>query len=170
MVTRHMVCGLSTGAVLIAMGIVALVYSVPRRKDDYDGDQSCDELGAPPLRDWLFGTGIAFIVIACSYFITAQRERDGEFGGGIFGCIAHLSSSFLFCWAIVGSVSLGTHAKACKDLAPPLWSAGCACVVMNWIIWCCGGYVSSTYFYSYSSGSEQEGGNNNNKERRQNQV
>ena len=85
------ICGISTSCILLATGIACLIISLTQiiRTDiddnsdnDNDGTNTndgggdgiivkpnCGQNGKPPLLDWVFGTGISFMIITVSYFV-----------------------------------------------------------------------------------------------------
>ena len=111
---------------------------------------TCGVDGKPPLRDWIFGTGVSFITIAISFSCVGNKEDTSKVG--FCDLIAALSSIFLFCWAVVGAVSLGRDGKDCSVIDVALWRVGVAAVVFNWVVWGCGVTVV------HSSGVMQLGG------------
>lgn len=135
--SRRAVCGCSTSLILMAMGIVSLIWAVNDR-NDYK-DPRCGVNGKPPLRDWLFGTGISFIIIAIAFIVTNKRIENKK-SLGCFGCIAGVSSLFLLSWAIVGAVSI-SKAKDCETIDESLYNVGLAAVIISWIVWCCGTFT-----------------------------
>ena len=87
------ICGISTSCILLATGIACLIISITQIiRTDIDGDDNdnndnngtntndgggdgiivkpnCGQNGKPPLLDWVFGTGISFMIITVSYFV-----------------------------------------------------------------------------------------------------
>ena len=90
------ICGISTSCILLATGIACLIVSITQIiRTDIDNDNSdndndnnndgttntngggdgiivkpnCGQNGKPPLLDWVFGTGISFMIITVSYFV-----------------------------------------------------------------------------------------------------
>jgi hypothetical protein len=142
--TQRTLFGISTSLILVAVAVMSLVVSIQDRHDHPDQASSCGASGKPPLREWLFGTGISFLVIAFSYVITSASPDHPS----IFSCISALSSAFFFVWAVVGAVTLGQHSIECKTANPTMWGVGVTAVVMNWLVWAFGTYT----FYSSLEG------------------
>lgn len=134
--TQRTLFGLSTSLILVAVAVMSLVVSIKDRHDN-PLQPTCGASGKPPLRDWLFGSGISFLLIAFSYIFTSSSPEEA---GIIFNCITALSSTFFFVWAIIGAVTLGNHAIDCRTLDPTMWSVGVAAVVINWLVWAFGSY------------------------------
>ena len=89
------ICGISTSCILLATGIACLIISITQiirididndndtnNENNNDGDSTtngggdgiivkpnCGQNGKPPLLDWVFGTGISFMIITVSFFV-----------------------------------------------------------------------------------------------------
>lgn len=135
-ITQRRVFGFSTSLLLLVTGAVCLAFAVIDRNEN--ASPTCGVPGYPPVRDWMFGTGISFIIIGVSFIITSILQNQA----GIFKWITGLSSTFLFAWAIVGAVSLGRDGQNCQTIDYQLWQVALFGVIMNWIIWAFGGYTT----------------------------
>ena len=59
------ICGCSTSFIIFATGIACLVISIMGIADNRDGvGIDCGKDGKPPLLEWVFGTGISFMIIS----------------------------------------------------------------------------------------------------------
>ena len=91
------ICGISTSCILLATGIACLIISLTQIiRTDIDGDDNdsnnnndgtntndggdgiivkpnCGLNGKPPLLDWVFGTGISFMIITVSFVLSYLR-------------------------------------------------------------------------------------------------
>jgi len=59
------ICGCSTSFIIFATGIACLVISIMGIKDSRENfGVDCGRDGKPPLLEWVFGTGISFLIIS----------------------------------------------------------------------------------------------------------
>ena len=135
------VCGCSTTFILFAVGLSCLVVSCLdiANATSWDAAVNCGYGGRPPLLEWVFGTGVAYLVICCAY---ANVARQGGDANSCSKCVVVLSNTFIFAWMIVGAVSLWRDAKDCEYLNVTLWRMGYSAVIISIVLVCCGGYTS----------------------------
>ena len=95
MTTGSSVLGFSMTTFYLAIGIASLVISLRNNVD-------CGVPGHPPLRDWLFGTGISYTVIGGSLGIGSIILVCTIVGIIPLLIIAILAGPFTFAWMIVG--------------------------------------------------------------------
>lgn len=95
MTTGSTILGFSLSTFYLAIGIASLVISLRNTVD-------CGFGGSPPLRDWLFGTGIAYTIIGGSLGIGSIILILSVVGIIPLLIIAILSGPFTFAWMIVG--------------------------------------------------------------------
>ena len=135
------VCGCSTTFILFAVGLSCIVVASLEivNAPNWDAAVNCGYDGRPPLLDWILGTGIAYLIIACAY---GDVSRRGNSAGNCNKCVVILSNTFIFAWMIVGAVSLWRDGKDCEILNITVWRMGYAAVIISIILCCCGGYTS----------------------------
>jgi hypothetical protein len=72
------ICGISTSCILLATGIACLIISILqiiKQTDNVDNGGNnndvpdCGQNGKPPLLNWIFGTGISFMIITVSFYV-----------------------------------------------------------------------------------------------------
>jgi hypothetical protein len=143
---HEVVCGIPTTVIVLGIGIASLVISIQDREENEE--PNCGQGGSPPLRDYLFGTGISYLVIALSFFISSGR-KGREFP--LFSFILGFSNIFLFCWVIVGCVSLWGNGRDCEENNPRVFKMGIAAVIASIFASCCGGY----HTYSQATSNPQ---------------
>mmetsp|Transcript_33441 Transcript_33441/g.80861 ORF Transcript_33441/g.80861 Transcript_33441/m.80861 type:complete len:178 (+) Transcript_33441:73-606(+) len=139
-IASRRICCFSTSFVLLATAVACLVVSlidIVRNGAGVRGAVDCGFYGKPPLLEWVFGSGIAYLTIVVAYFVV----KYGLKGGALARFIILLSNLFIFCWAIVGAVSLGRDGKDCETVNLALWRMGYSAVVISFIVCCCGGFV-----------------------------
>ncbi len=138
--SQRKIAGFSTGFLLLAIGIASLVISTIDRNEH--SSPNCGIPGYPPLRDWIFGTGIASVIISVAYYY--MTFTDGKGNNTLYKWIALWAPLFIFIWMIVGAVSLwrdGGFPNPCYSINPPIWDMGTAAVVVYIIIVFFGSYV-----------------------------
>jgi hypothetical protein len=134
-VTQRRIVGLSTTTILLCISIASLVISVQDRTTN--PVPNCGVTGSPPLREYLLGTGISYLVISASFLIVSIKQN-----ASIFSFILGVSNLFLFCWMIVGCVSLWRDGFDCQAINPAVWKMGMAAVICSIIVVCLGGYTN----------------------------
>ena len=136
--SKRRIAGFSTGFLLLIIGIGSAVVA------SIDGNDNrrpnCGIPGYPPLRNWLFGTAISYIILSATYCL--MTFTDGRANNSLFKWVTSLSGTFLFAWMIVGCVSLWRDGSDCHTLNPMVWQMGMAAVIVSIFIVLCGGYVS----------------------------
>ena len=90
---------------------------------------NCGFNGSPPLGHWVQGAGIAYtiyggccvfaVILACTIVGIIPLILVMLFGG-----------VFIFCWTIVGAVSLWRDGGDCNGLNYPLWAVAMATVIV----------------------------------------
>lgn len=132
---------ISGGFIYLAIGIAALVIS-----EQYSG-ATC---GIPPadasfqltLQQWVFGTGIAYIIIGSCFSVFALVLICSVIGIIPLILVWLFSGLFLFCWVIVGGISVWQYGGDCKTAAYSLWAMGMAAEIITLIMVifaCCAG-------------------------------
>lgn len=129
------ICGCSTSFIIFSTGVACLVISI-WNFSQYGWNVNCGFGGKPPLLKWVFGTGVAFLIITCA-FARVSTGKDRKPAMIVLGC----SNCFIFIWAIVGSFSLWKWGGACEIVNPHLYRMGYAGVIISFILCCCGGFV-----------------------------
>ena len=132
---KLVVVGTFTAILYLAIGIASIVVQ------QIDSFAVCGNPGFPPLSQWLLGTGISYIIIGCSYFMVAYVK----IWSGLFYTIICLAGAFLFCWMIVGSVSLWRDGYDCISANFPLWQMGMAAVILSLIMFVFFGFTFKIY-------------------------
>lgn len=97
---------------------------------------SCGDInGHPPLPNWLYGTGIAYIIIGVTQF-AAPVLICSVVGIVPWLIISAFTGVFTFAWAIVGAVSLWRDGLACGQLpqSKPFWIMGNVAVVASLVL------------------------------------
>ena len=154
-----MVCGCSTTFILFAVGLSSLVVASIEyaNANNWDSAVNCGYNGRPPLLEWVFGTGIAYLIICCAYL---NVSKAGDDAGSCAKCVVILSNTFLFAWMIVGAVSLWRDGKDCEQRNITLWRMGYSAVIISIVLVCCGGYTSyeSTTVVQTTSTNTTSGG------------
>lgn len=111
----------------------------------------------PPLQNWLFGSGISLIVIGIGFLVCNWSEEPKEWHNTSRNVLAVLSSLFLPCWAIVGSVNVAGPGKDCLDVEEPwMWRFSVAAIVFCFFAWLLGLTVIYQMCKSRGGGDEQE--------------
>ncbi len=94
----------------------------------------CGFNGSPPLRQWIFGTGIGYTIIGGLMLvlgIVMLLFPSILIGYAIF---AYVASLFLIAWTIVGGVSLWRDGGDCYNLNYPIWAMGMAAVIISIVL------------------------------------
>eukprot|EP00531_Pseudo-nitzschia_arenysensis_P003116 CAMPEP_0116122506 /NCGR_PEP_ID=MMETSP0329-20121206/4251_1 /TAXON_ID=697910 /ORGANISM="Pseudo-nitzschia arenysensis, Strain B593" /LENGTH=115 /DNA_ID=CAMNT_0003616359 /DNA_START=28 /DNA_END=372 /DNA_ORIENTATION=+ len=102
------VCGVSTSFLIFAIGIACFVIGILGFFDE--GAFECGKNAKPPLVIWVFGTGVAFTLIACSFW----RVSSGK-GGIREKWILGAANLFVVIWAFVGIMSMFKYEGDCRD-------------------------------------------------------
>lgn len=114
------------GLLFLALGIAALVVALDNK------DVVCGHGGSPPLRDWLFGTGIAGIITgACLSIIGVLLIFTGV-GAIVVILVSWFAPGFWFAWMIVGSVALWRDGEDCEELNYAVWR--CSEIIVIFLI------------------------------------
>jgi hypothetical protein len=146
-------CGMSTTFILFAVAAASLAIALVEIVDKgWDGAVGCGFNGKPPLLEYILGTGIAYLIIACASF----RISHGK-GEGCSYMLLSLSNLFVFTWAIVGAFSLWQDGTNCKALNKMLYRMGYSAVIISFFLCCCGGFM----FTAVYTEEEKAGGENN---------
>eukprot|EP00918_Siedleckia_nematoides_P089550 GHVU01196835.1.p1 GENE.GHVU01196835.1~~GHVU01196835.1.p1 ORF type:complete len:153 (+),score=4.95 GHVU01196835.1:223-681(+) len=127
------------------LGIACLIISVQDR--DANPIPDCGMWGSPPLREYLLGSGCAYLILAVAYVIIAAVGDKVAWFGMIIGILANI---FLFSWMVVGSVSLWRDGTNCQEINYPVWATGMATVITTIIL------VVFGFLASCSCGKKQE--------------
>ena len=117
-------------SIYLAVGIACLVISLRN-------DTTCGVPGYPPLRDFLFGTGVAYTVIGGSLGIGAFLLVFTIIGIIPLLIVAILAGPFTFAWMIVGAVSLWRDGGNCIELGFEVWQMGMAAVIISIVLVVC---------------------------------
>ena len=145
------------GLIYLAVGIGCLVVSVP------DPVLNCGLGGSPPLRDWVFGTGISYTIIGGAFLISWLLLKNSQLRPvydlhsqpqckKLFSCrhlfsffssavalsptlaLVFLAGMFTLAWMIVGSVSLWRDGVDCSFQNFRLWQMGLAAVILSIVL------------------------------------
>ena len=137
------VCCFSTTFILFAVGLSCLVVSGLEYANASSLDEAvnCGFNGRPPLLQWVFGTGIAYLIIWFAYTINSNCSNCAVDAVGTFPkWVVSLSNTFLLSWSIVGGFSLWRHGRDCQQSNITLFRMGYSAVIISIILVCCGGY------------------------------
>ena len=117
-------------AIYLALGIACLVIALQ------NPNPGCGLNGQPPLREWVFGTGISYIVIGISFSGLALLLICLTGGIAVIPLIIVwiFAGLFVFAWAIVGAVSLWRDGGDCQTIAYPLWAVAMAAEIVTLIM------------------------------------
>lgn len=123
--------GFSFGSILLAVGIASLIISTELPADSVL--YRCGLGGSPPLRIWIFGTGIAYTIAGGILLV-----------GGIMACtvcgliplivVLYVTPMFVLAWSIVGGVTLWKFGVECYDINFRLWQMGMAAEIISLIL------------------------------------
>ena len=75
----------------LPVGVVRVVFAALDRAD-YDEASSCGQEGSPPIRHWLLGTGIAFVIMAGALMMSSCFSTTED--RGIFGIVSGCSPCY----------------------------------------------------------------------------
>jgi hypothetical protein len=114
-----------------------------KRSDGTTGSGSYSGPGHPPLRDALFGTGIAYTIIGSVSILIGVLVLTDLMISTPAIIILLLGALFMFPWMIVLSVSLWRDSYDCLDINFPLWQMGMAATIISIVLVCTSGYGSS---------------------------
>ena len=135
-------CGISTTFILFAVGAAALAIAIIEIVGKgWDNAVNCGFNGRPPLLEYILGTGIAYLIIAC----VSTRVSHGR-GRGCAYMILSVSNLFIFSWAIVGAFSLWRDGTDCKALNLMVYRMGYAAVIISFFLCCCGGFMFTAVY------------------------
>ncbi|KAG7344533.1 hypothetical protein IV203_022541 [Nitzschia inconspicua] len=135
------VCGISTTFILFAVGASCLGVAIWSYVQQ--GGINCGQNGKPPLLEWILGTGISYLIIACAYSRVKQGNNKTK-GLGMF--IVSSSHVFIFAWMIVGAVSLWRDGTDCEQVNSIVWKMGLSAVIISIILCLCGGYMFNAVY------------------------
>jgi hypothetical protein len=90
--------------------------------------------GNPPLWEWVFGTGIAYIIIGVLADVVGASMLLMEKATIRNSVAVFVVSGFLFAWMIVGAVSLWRDGGSCGALNYPVWAMGMADVIISIVL------------------------------------
>lgn len=127
---------IGNGLTYLAVGIACLVITA-----QYP-DVDCGFGGQPPLRQWLFGTGIAYTVIGCFSGIFGALLIFTIVGALPVVIVLMCSGTFTFAWMIVGAVSLWRDGGDCVQSNFTIWQMGMAAVIISIIMVVFSGYTT----------------------------
>ncbi len=122
---RQAVLSVATATLYLAVGVWSLVAAL--LNPNPVGSALCGFDGQPPLRDWVYGTGIAYTIIGGTHLLSAFLLCSVWcllIGIIPVILILLLGGMFTFAWMIVGAVSLWRDGGDCRDIAFPIWVAG----------------------------------------------
>ena len=102
----------------------------------------CGVGGSPPLRQWLQGTGISYIIVGAVWLVFGIFALCSPEVLAVYLIFCIVVCFFLFAWMIVGSVSLWRDGMDCRDLNYPIWAMGMAAVIIS-IVMCIVGWITS---------------------------
>lgn len=126
----------------IALGVAALVIS-QQYKDVTCGTPPAGDSFQLTLQQWVFGTGIAYLIIGLSFSVFALILVCTIIGIIPLVIIWIFSGLFILCWSIVGGISLWKYGGDCQSAAYSLWAMAMAAeiitLVMIFFACCCGG-------------------------------
>jgi hypothetical protein len=115
----------------LAIGIASLVTTILHGRP-----ADCGLNASPPISDWLYGSGIAYIIISVIflasgiYFAYGSRHNFTSHHG-ISNSIVIAMCLFMLAWSIVGSVSLWKQGTDCEITNPAIWQMGFAGVTIS---------------------------------------
>jgi len=111
----------------ILVGVSCLAIAIIHPETD------CGLNGKPPLRQWLYASGISYILISiiflCSaiYFQCAVR-RNWDHQTATANTIVVIIATYMIAWTIVGGVSLWGNGFDCEFGNPTIWKMGLGAV------------------------------------------
>jgi hypothetical protein len=123
--------GFGGAVVFLALGIACIVMTAPSYKYPIkvlgvDTGLTRPARGDPPIcgadsflsvPDWLFGTGIAYLIIGASMSIFALILLCVPGGAILLMIIWIVSGFFVLAWGIIGGISLWKYGSDCIDKA-----------------------------------------------------
>jgi hypothetical protein len=124
---RFGIFGISIGIVYLAIGIASLVISVRNVSD-------CGTDAVLTVRQWLFGTGIAYTTIGASMGIGGLLLILTVVGIIPLLIILIFAPGFTVAWSVVGAVSLWRDGLDCETLNPEIWNMGMAAAIVSLIM------------------------------------
>lgn len=127
--SKVFVANIFTAAIWLGTGIACLVITLQ--------NPPCGVGGSPPLSTWLFGSGIAYIIIGALSILFGSVSLLTEESFRLIGYILALASTFIFAWAIVGAVTLANFTVDCQLNHYPVYAMGLAAVIITWVTWGC---------------------------------
>lgn len=119
------------GLVYLAVGIAALIISLRYK------DVSCGAGDASfnlTLQQWVFGTGIAYIIIGACFSVFAGIMICTVIGIIPLILVWLFSGIFVLAWAIVGGISVWKYGGDCESGAYALWAMGMAAEIITLIM------------------------------------
>lgn len=119
--------GFGISSFFLALGIACLVIGMRNNVD-------CGLDGEPPLRDWVFGTGIAYTVIGGSLGIGGLVLTLTVIGVIPVIVVGILALPFTFAWTIVGAVSLWRDGADCQSGNYEIWAVAMATVIISFVL------------------------------------
>ena len=101
---------------------------------------NCGLQGSPPLRDWVFGTGIAYTIIGTCCSVFGLLLLCSMIGVVFYLIIIISGGAFTFAWMIVGSVSLWRDGYVCKKETKTVANifSRYDCATLNYPVWAMG--------------------------------
>ena len=139
---------MSGGLVYLAIGIAALVISLQ------NPTLNCGLTGQPPLREWLFGTGISYTIIGVSTSFIGALLVFTVIGTLPVFAVSVLAGAFTFAWMIVGAFSLWRDGADCNTLNYPIWACSMAAVIIS-IVMVVYNIVSAVTCYSQDESGDR---------------
>jgi sorbitol-specific phosphotransferase system component IIC len=97
----------------------------------------CGLEGSPPLREWVYGTGIAYVIIGLCFSIGAVLLACTVIGLIPLLIILLVTPFFLIAWSIVGGVTLWKYGWECINVNLRLWQMGMAAEIISLILVFC---------------------------------
>jgi hypothetical protein len=121
---RFGIFGLTFGLVYLAIGIASLVVSTQNVSD-------CGTDAVLTVRQWLFGTGIAYTTIGASMGIGGLLLILTVAGIIPLLIVLIFAPGFTVAWSVVGAISLWRDGLDCESLNPEIWKMGMAAVIVS---------------------------------------
>jgi hypothetical protein len=141
---RQAILSIASATLYLAVGVWSLVVAL--MNPNPLGGALCGFDGQPPLRDWVYGTGIAYTIIGGTHLLSAFLLCSVWcLLVGIIPVflILLLGGMFTFSWMIVGAVSLWRDGNDCRDVAFTVWVAGMFGVISSIVLVIAGCFSTS---------------------------
>lgn len=119
------------GIIYLAIGIACLVISQQYKNVTCGQGDASFNLS---LQQWVFGTGIAYVIIGLCFSAFAAILICTIIGIIPLIIVYLFSGLFVLCWAIVGGISVWKYGGDCESGAYSLWAMGMAAEIVTIIM------------------------------------